>query len=187
MARDVLNHPVQAQINDFYNYLRGVESGRLAPSFRSPRPGLELNVDDLDDYLLDIEAATVVGGWDALATESGASPASADGRRRAFIQAYFREYFRNGQFFEFSLTPGARRPGQGAAEASFRCSTTRRSRELVDTVLKDYLNLKRARTAPTANSFVRSARDRGFVTRGGRAISFRMWRGSIRPRIGKSR
>jgi hypothetical protein len=103
MARDVLDHPVQRKINDFYNYLRGVDRGELVSSLREATPTLRLDMRELDDYMMDIEAATLADGWSALAAQPVAPGRLADSRRRLFLKAYFEAYFRNGEFYQFNL------------------------------------------------------------------------------------
>lgn len=111
LARKVLNHGVQAKINHLYSLMRGSETERLDALSLDPggTPTLTLGIDELEGFLRDFEAATLIDGWEALAREgetAGALIEPADGVRRQYIRAYMRAYFRNGRFYQATLTTG---------------------------------------------------------------------------------
>jgi len=182
LARDVLNHPVQRKINDLYNHLRGVAPARgITASFREEVPTLRLEMEELDDYLMDVEAATIAGGWDALADEAvkaagAAGPgaldpgAAADFRRRAFLSAYFKAYFRSGQFYQFSLDPSGL---EERAKEQLKKSLPFLTDEDIDELFKELeerFNLEK--DAQGRYPLFGTLGTTGFVARGGTSYSF---------------
>jgi hypothetical protein len=109
MARSVLNHPLQMRFNDLYNIYRGVDPSQLDSLHLGGDGVWELTVDlaEFDHYLIGLETATMLGGWEALADEATMADANVtvdDRRRRIYIRKYMSAYFRDGYFFRASLS-----------------------------------------------------------------------------------
>jgi hypothetical protein len=178
LARKVLNHDVQKQLNSLFDIARGVSPERTVGRDLldySVSPGgetaVEMNIDlaKFQDYERDIETATLLGAWDALDREAELFDVSDDSARRArFISTYFRAYFRNGRFFKATLDAGElrRKLIENAKESLPGLTSDADYEKLADLVFSQ-MNLN------ADTSFVFGAiQDTGFVTRGGQAVRF---------------
>ena len=184
MARAVLNHPVQRKINDFYNYLQGVEPERgLVSSLRQPTPTLRFDMKELDDYLMGVEAATAADGWDALAAQPAAAGKLGDGRRRAFLEAYFEAYFRSGHFFQFNLNPnGLAQRVREQLKKGLPLLDDDQIDSLVEELLEKHFNLQRDSNGQYQSVPLFGALGtNGFVTRGGASYSFPSIEAQLNP------
>lgn len=110
-----LEHPVQSQLNDMYNQLRG-SSGTAASD--GGTASVQLRVQDLQSYADTLYRATSTGGWQHLARhaqqrhgalkEQGApedqvAAAGRHARTAEYIQRYVEAYFENGRFFQVEV------------------------------------------------------------------------------------
>lgn len=116
LARDVLNHPVQAQLNAIFSVAKGALPADLDPDLADgagfataqaasgeTRAMVRLDLDSFADYQEKVEAATLMDAWEALDREADLFDAPLDPdrqRRHAYIRHYFQAYFRNGKFFQ---------------------------------------------------------------------------------------
>lgn len=103
MAVDVLNHDLHKQLISLFNYLRGGEV-RNMPSLLSVEANkitLTIPVETIDSYQKQIEAVTLIGGWDALTAVAEADPNRR--ARNAYLKAYFKAFFRDGKFFKATI------------------------------------------------------------------------------------
>lgn len=121
LAREVLNHDVQSQLNALYSVVKGSKPQAVDADDLSDKKLFDATTDDggntyaemnislntFQDYQEDIEAATLMGGWEALANEADLfaddAPKPEEERRRAYIKHYFSAYFREGKFFKATV------------------------------------------------------------------------------------
>ncbi len=172
LARDVLNHPVQTQFNDLYNLVQGIPRAELSAGYRSATPTLQIDLKELDDYLQSVEAATALGGWDALATELQ-SRGDESSRTTLYIAAYLRAYFRDGSFFEFSLTTqGLVDRLKEQLKKSLPLLDDAQIEALVKKLLKDYFDLEEVNGQYPPQPIFGKLGTGGFVARGGKGYQF---------------
>lgn len=110
-----LEHPVQGQLNDMYNQLRGSSGAAAADSGTAT---VHLRVKDLQSYADTLYQATSAGGWQTLAQHAhqhhamlqaqGApddqiAAAARHSRTTEYIRRYVEAYFENGRFFQVEV------------------------------------------------------------------------------------
>lgn len=179
LAREVLNSPVQQQLNALFSVVGGAEPHPVSNQngdmvFRSSNRqdgsgsdvAIQVSLEDFDRYQRDIEAATLLGAWDALDKEGEIFALSAGERvKRAYINHYMRAYFRDGKFFKATikadelkkkLTDQLKVHIPGLEESEYEDLTTR---------FYSHINFK--------DQYVFGKfEDVGFVTRGGQRYQF---------------
>jgi hypothetical protein len=107
MAVDVLNHDFHKQLVSLFNYLRGGDVRNIPSllSVEARKITLTIPLEEIRSYQEEIEAVTLIGGWDALAAVTEADPYL--GARNAYLKAYFKAYFRDGKFFRATIDRSA--------------------------------------------------------------------------------
>jgi hypothetical protein len=186
LARDVLNDDVQAQLNGIFNVVKGAEppavtlataNGNTVTAFSIERnedrtvARINIPIDKFQSYQEKVEAATLLGGWDALAAESrlfDMKLAPRESRQRAYISHYFKAYFRDGRFFEAKIKGSE-------LKAKIIAKLKERIPGLSDA---DYEGMA-SRLFPQYNFdpdkieyIFGKIKDSGFVTRGGQRMAF---------------
>lgn len=173
LGRDVLNHPVQKQLNALFDIARGVPPrafGKevLRHSADEEAVTITFSAEEFEDYERVIEAATLAGSWDALEKEASLFRLSAEtARRSAYLKSYFEAYFRQGKFFKATLKTSELRDKLVAKSKEMLPGLSEKEYETLASRLFSSFG------ADSESQYVFGAiQDDGFVTRGGQAVRF---------------
>ena len=185
IARNVLKHDVQKQLDGIFNTVRGTTPGRIVSGddnslviFEATQnagatdASMNLTLESFQQYQEDIETATLLGGWDALAAEASLFSATSTNqnqeRRKAYIKHYFDAYFRDGKFIKATVD-GSKLKQKIVERLEERIPGLNNS---------DYEAMARKLfpqykfNAGETNYVFGRIDDSGFVTRGGQKIAF---------------
>lgn len=165
-ARNVLNSPVQTQLNQLFNLARG-SVVRKADAGKS-EPDVTFSMQQVKEYLELIDEVTADDGWAALEFEGRllGLGTEEDRARHAYIAAYFAAYFRNGKFYEVTLDAAQLKAKAIAKLKDSIPGAPDSTYEVLFTKLFGELKLQNGkRTFGKINT-------QGFVSRGGQEIKF---------------
>ena len=105
MAADVLSGSFHKKIISLFNVLNGSKGTSDVPLTRSDdgdRVKFVVSVQEIEDYQKQIEAVTLLGGWDALANVRETDPVRES--RNQYYRTYFRAFFRDGKFIKAKIS-----------------------------------------------------------------------------------